>query len=89
MGIDLSKYAGSYSVEEAREVSKRIGEDIFAAQKKEDLDAARKIYGDNRTYELRKGERVNLRKLNTNERVCASSIKGFHILMTENPAILK
>ena len=45
--IDLSKYAGSYSVEEAREVSKRIGEDIFAAQVKDDLKNARLIHGDN------------------------------------------
>ena len=85
--IDLSKYAGSYSVEEAREVSKRIGEDIFSAQVKDELENARQIHGDNYTYELKKGIRIDLKFLHENERVCASSIKGHHILMTEKPTM--
>jgi hypothetical protein len=34
------------------------------------------------TYELVKGTRPNLTKLNKGERVCASVVEGFHILMT-------
>lgn len=81
--IDLSKYAGTYSISEARVISRKIQIDIFEARKQEDLTLARNIYGENRTYELKKGVSVDLRKLNPNERVCASSIKGYHILMTE------
>lgn len=51
--------------------------------KKCELAYAEKQHGENYTYEHRKGTRVNLHSLNSNQRVCASQIKGHHILMTE------
>ena len=41
------------------------------------------IKGDKFTYELRTGTSVDLRTLYQNQLICASGIKGHHILMTE------
>ena len=38
--------------------------------------------GNTFTYKLTKGTRPNLMKLKNGQRVCASGVKGFHILMT-------
>ncbi len=49
----------------------------------EDLDHAKSIHGEGYTYEHRKGTAVDLSKLKNNQKVCASKIKGHHILLTE------
>ena len=82
--VDFSKYAGSYSLSEAKEISKKMEADIFEAEKKEALADAKSKHGDGYTYELVKGTSPDLRKLSPNQRVCAG-IKGHHILMTRVP----
>ena len=82
--IDFSKYAGSHSLEEAKEIAKKMAVDIFEAETAEALADARSKHGDGYIYELRKGTSIDLRSLKPNERVCASGIKGHHILMTKN-----
>lgn len=49
----------------------------------EDLEQAKEIHGDKFTYQHAKGTSIDLRKLAPNQRVCASKIKGHHIIMTE------
>lgn len=80
--INFKKYKGCYSVSEAKEVSKKMAADIFETEKKKALSHAKSIHGDTFIYELAKGTRPNLLKLNKGQRVCASGVKGFHILMT-------
>lgn len=80
--IDFTKYKGSYSLSEAKEVSKKMAVDIFEAEKKQALTHAESIHGSTFNYELAKGTRPNLTKLKNGQRVCASGVKGFHILMT-------
>jgi len=41
------------------------------------------MHGDKYTYELKKGTRVDLRTLRDGQRICASGVKGHHVLMTE------
>ncbi len=81
--IDFSKYAGTFSVTEAAEVAKKMAIDILEAEKREAVKHAQSIHGDKFTYEVKKGTRVDLRKLKAGERICASGVKGHHILMTE------
>jgi hypothetical protein len=81
--IDLSKYAGTYSLDEIKKVSESIGKDIFEAEKKQALIDVKKMHGDKYTYEFKKGTSVDLTKLKDGQRVCASGVKGHHILMTE------
>jgi hypothetical protein len=80
--IDFTKYKGSYSLSEAKEVAKKMAVDIFEAEKKQSLTRAESIHGNMFTYELVKGTRPNLMKLKNGQGVCASGVKGFHILMT-------
>jgi hypothetical protein len=80
--IDFTKYKGTYSLSEAKEVAKKMELDIFEAEKKEALSHAESIHGSTFKYELAVGTRPDLRKLNKGQRVCASGVKGFHILMT-------
>lgn len=84
--LDFSKYAGTYSVKEAGVLLAKMKQEVFEAEKEQDLKHAESIHGSDYTYELRKGSMVNLTKLklNNNERICESSIKGYHILMTRN-----
>lgn len=81
--LDFSKYAGTYSLKEAQDILNKMKQDVFEAEKKEDLKHAESIHGPTYSYELKKGTSVNLTKLDSNQRVCASSIKGYHILMTK------
>ena len=80
--IIFKKYKGSYSLSEAKEVSKKMAADIFEVEKKQALTHAESIHGNTFNYELAKGTRPNVTKLNKGQRVCASKVKGFHILMT-------
>ncbi len=80
--ITLKKYKGSYSLSEAKEVSKKIAADIFEVEKKQALTHAESIHGNTFTYKLARGTRPNLMKLKNGQGVCASGVKGFHILMT-------
>lgn len=80
--IDLSKYAGMYTLYEAKVISKQINADIFEKEKEQDLAIATEHHGPMYDYQLVKGVSADLTKLNPNQRVCASSIKGHHILMT-------
>lgn len=52
-------------------------------QIKSDLDLIKSIHGDKYTYEHRKGDRPDLRLLEDNQKVCASELEGYHIVMTE------
>jgi len=81
--VDLSKYVGTYSLEEIQKVSESIKKDVFEAEKKQALSDAKKIHGNKYNYELKKGTSVDLTKLKHNQKVCASGVKGHHILMTE------
>lgn len=81
--LDFSKYAGTYSLSEARQLLTTIAEDILEAHKKEAIARAKKIHGNKFNYEVRKGSVVNLTKLKAGKRVCACSLKGYHILLTE------
>ncbi len=81
--INLNKYAGDYSLVEAKKVLENIKADIFEAEKLEAISHAEKLHGSGFTYELCKGTSVDLRSLNKGQQVCASGIKGHHILMTE------
>lgn len=47
------------------------------------LDTARNIHGDKYTYKLVKGTTPDLMGLAKNESVCASILKGYHVLLTE------
>ncbi len=49
----------------------------------EDIKLAKAIHGDKYEYVVRIGTQIDLRTLNNKQRVCASRIKGHHILMTE------
>ncbi len=49
----------------------------------EDLEHAKSIHGNGYTYQHAKGTSPDLRELKRNQRVCASKIKGHHIIMTE------
>lgn len=80
--IDFTKYKGSYSLSEAKEVAKKMIADIFEVEKKQALTHAESIHGNMFTYELVKGTRPNLTKLNKGQRACASRVEGFHIIMT-------
>ena len=81
--LDFSKYTGTYSLKEAQEVLNKMKQDVFEAEKEQDLKHAESIHGSGYSYELKKGTSVILTKLDSNQRVCASSIKGYHILMTK------
>jgi len=81
--LDFSKYAGTYSLAEAEEVAKKMRADIFEAEKQQEIEAVEAIHGSNFTYEICKGTSVNLQLLKQGQQVCACSIKGHHILMTE------
>ena len=58
--IDFSKYAGSHSLEEAKEIAKKMAADIFEAETAEALADARSKHGDDYAYELRKGTSIDL-----------------------------
>lgn len=47
------------------------------------IEHAKSIHGDSFKYEVKKGTSVDLFKLKEHQRVCASKIKGTHILMTK------
>lgn len=81
--LDFSKYAGTYSLSEAKEILDKMNEDILEAYKKKAIAYAKKIHGNKFNYEVRKGSVVNLTKLKEGQRVCACSLKGYHILLTE------
>lgn len=81
--LDFSKYVGTYSVSEAKEVLKNMENDLLEAEKREAIRLVKEIHGDNFTYEVRKGTSVDLTKLKANQRVCASGLKGHHVLLTE------
>lgn len=81
--LDFSKYAGTYSVKEAEVILAKMKQDVFEAEKEQDLKHSESIHGPGYTYELKKGGRVDLTKLDKNQRVCASHIKGYHTLMTK------
>ena len=81
--FDFSKYIGTYSLEEAKEVTKKMAKEILDAKKKDAIETAKKIHGDKFTYKVRKGVSVDLTKLKSNQRVCATDLKGHHILLTE------
>mgnify|MGYP006389168513 CR=1 FL=1 len=49
----------------------------------EDMEHIRSIHGFGFSYTLKKGTSVDLTKLNNNQKVCASKIKGHHWLLTE------
>jgi|JI9StandDraft_1071089.scaffolds.fasta_scaffold85358_1 hypothetical protein len=80
--IDFTKYKGSFSLSEAKEIATQMIADIFEAEKKQALTHAESIHGNTFTYKLTKGTRPNLMKLKNGQGVCASGVKGFHILMT-------
>jgi uncharacterized membrane-anchored protein len=80
--IDFTKYKGSFSLSEAKEIATQMIADIFEAEKKQALNHAESIHGNTFTYKLTKGTRPNLMKLKNGQGVCASGVKGFHILMT-------
>jgi hypothetical protein len=80
--IDFTKYKGSFSLSEAKEIAVQMIADIFEVEKKQALTHAESIHGNTFTYKLTKGTRPNLMKLKNGQRVCASGVKGFHILMT-------
>lgn len=80
--IDFTKYKGSFSLSEAKEIAVQMIADIFEVEKKQALTHAESIHGNTFTYKLTKGTRPNLLKLKNGQRVCASGVKGFHILMT-------
>lgn len=81
--LNFSKYAGEYSLYEAEQLLITISEDILEARKKKAIAYAKKIHGNKFNYEVRKGSVVNLSKLKEGQRVCACSLKGYHILLTE------
>jgi len=81
--LDFSKYTGTYSIKEAGVLLAKMKEEVFEAEKEQDLKHAESIHGSGYTYELKKGSRVDLTKLENNQRICASHIKGYHILMTK------
>ena len=80
--IDFTKYKGSFSLSEAKEIATQMIVDIFEIEKKQALSHAESIHGNTFTYKLTKGTRPNLMKLKNGQRVCASKVEGFHILMT-------
>lgn len=61
-----------------------LDKQIAELEAKEAIEHAKSIHGDNYTYELKKGTKIDLSTLNSNQRICASGVKGHHILMTEN-----
>lgn len=80
--LDLSKYAGTYSLAQAKEVSKQMALDILEAEKREAIKKAEAKHGDIWYYTVRKGISPDLRMLTDGQRVCSCDIKGHHILMT-------
>lgn len=81
--LDFSKYVGTYSLKEASKILASMKQDVFEAEKEHDLKYAESIHGPGYKYELKKGTKVDLTKLDPKQRVCASAIRGYHILMTE------
>jgi hypothetical protein len=81
--LDFSKYTGTYSIKEAEGILAKMKQEVFEAEKEQDLKYIESIHGPDYTYELKKGSKVNLTKLDKNQRICASHIKGYHILMTK------
>ena len=83
--LKFANYAGTYTVAEAKELTKKLTKEILDAEKKADIDRIKSKYGDKYTYEVKKGVRIDLTKLKAGEKVCASFIKGHHIFMIEKP----
>jgi hypothetical protein len=81
--LDFSKYAGTYSLKEAEGILNSMKLDVFKAKEEEELERMKVIHGDKFIYELREGTSIDLRNLKDNMRICASNIKGHHILMIE------
>lgn len=81
--MDFSKYVGTYTVEEAKEISKQMAKEILEAKKREAIRLAREKFGNNFNYEVKRGVSVDLTKLKEGQKVCSCDVKGHHLLMTE------
>ncbi len=81
--LDFSKYAGVHSVDEAEKICKSMAAEILEKQKEIALEVIREMKGDGFNYELIKAKRFDLRTLNDNQRVCASGLDDYIVLMTE------
>jgi len=80
INTELSK--NGYTINDIESFWKDCLNEVQQTKMNEDLEEVKKIYGDGYTYEHKKGTQPNLMKLNLDQRVCASKIKGYHILMT-------
>jgi len=83
--LDFTKYAGTYSLQEAKELADKMKAEILELEKQADLERTMEIHP-NFTAELvvhpKKGG-IDLSKLSENQRVCSSRIKGYYTLLTQ------
>jgi hypothetical protein len=81
--FDFSKYVGTYTVEEAKQVCKQMEKEILEARKREAIKKAHEKFGNNFNYEVKRGVSIDVTKLKDGQKVCRCDVKGHYILMTE------
>lgn len=83
--LDFTKYAGTYNLQQAKEIADKMKVEIFELEKQTDLERTKEMHP-NFTAELvlhpKKGG-IDLRSLAENQRVCASQVKGYYTLLTK------